>query len=37
MDKKCRKCLIYLLKIFYEIGVFAAIYFVLKAFAQTVN
>ncbi len=32
-----KKCLIYLFKVVYELGVFAAIYFVLKYFAESVD
>ena len=37
MDKKWRKGLVYLFKVLYEIGVLAAIYFVIKLFANTVG
>ena len=37
MNKKCRNGLIYLFKVLYEIGVFAAIYFVAKYFAESVD
>ena len=36
MDKKWRKGLVYLFKVLYELGVFAAVYFVVKLFAKAV-
>ena len=37
MAKKFRKYLIYLFKFVYELGVFAAIYFLAKYFAEAVD
>ena len=37
MAKKCRKGLICLFKVLYEIGAFAMIYFVIKYFAESVG
>lgn len=37
MDKKWRNGLVCLFKILYELGVFAAIYFVAKFFAESVS
>ena len=37
MDKKWRKGLVYLFKLLYELGVFAAVYFLLKYFAESVD
>ena len=37
MDKKWRKCIGYLFKVLYEMGVFAAVYFVAKYFAESVG
>lgn len=34
MNKKCRKYLVYLFKVLYELGVIAVIYFVAKYFAE---
>ena len=34
MDKKCRKGIVYLFKVLYELGVIVAIYFVAKFFAE---
>ena len=32
-----KKCLIYLFKVLYELGVFAAVYYTLKYFAESVD
>ena len=37
MDKKWRKGLVYLFKFLYELGVFAAAYFLLKYFTESVD
>ena len=37
MSKKLRKGMIYLFKVLYEFGAFAAIYFVMKYFAESVD
>ena len=37
MSKKLRKVFICLFKFVYELGVFAAVYFVLKYFAESVD
>ena len=37
MDKKWRKCLVYMFKLLYELGVFAVLYFVIKLFAESVD
>lgn len=37
MNKKFRKYLVYLFKVLYELGVFAAIYFVAKFLAESVG
>ena len=37
MDKKLHKGMIFLFKVLYELGVFAALYFLLKYFAESVD
>lgn len=37
MDKKLYKAFICLFKVLYELGVFAAVYFLLKYFAESVD
>ena len=37
MSKKLRNGIICLLKVLYELGVFAAVYFLLKYFAESVD